>query len=162
MHSWFAQSGSRPCPWSASRRATLERRSLKGRIYAGPPCRRNAVQYDPGSASIGDLLGRLRSYSKLREGRLRGHHTKREKSHANPSLQLSQVRFGIKREYCPGLLKVLVPPFSFQPLVENAIEHGLHSSPRAGRNQLRQHQQLLQLRHDPLSDSLRRRVDLDL
>jgi hypothetical protein len=99
MHSWFAQSGSRPCPWSASRRATLERRSLEGWIYAGPPCRRNAVQYDPGSASIGDLLGRLRSYSKLREGRLRGHHTKREKSHANPSLQLSQVRFGIKREY---------------------------------------------------------------
>src|SRR5260221_7964713 len=57
MHSWFAQSGSRPCPWSASRRAALERRSLKGWIYAGPPCRRNAVQYDSGSATIGDLLG---------------------------------------------------------------------------------------------------------
>lgn len=28
-----------------------------------------------------------------------GHHTKREKSHANPSFQLSQVRFEIKREY---------------------------------------------------------------
>jgi LytS/YehU family sensor histidine kinase len=26
-----------------------------------------------------------------------------------------------------------MPPFSFQPLVENAIQHGLHSSPRAGR-----------------------------
>src|SRR5260370_37163583 len=34
-----------------------ERRSFKGRIYAGPPCGRNAVQYDPGSATIGDLLG---------------------------------------------------------------------------------------------------------
>jgi two-component system sensor histidine kinase LytS len=33
----------------------------------------------------------------------------------------------------PGLLKLLVPPFSFQPLVENAIQHGLHSSPEAGR-----------------------------
>jgi two-component system sensor histidine kinase LytS len=36
----------------------------------------------------------------------------------------------------PGLLKVLVPPFSFQPLVENAIQHGLHSSPGAGRLRL--------------------------
>jgi two-component system LytT family sensor kinase len=34
------------------------------------------------------------------------------------------------------LLKVLIPPFSFQPLVENAVQHGLHSSPRAGRVQL--------------------------
>jgi two-component system sensor histidine kinase LytS len=33
----------------------------------------------------------------------------------------------------PELLKVLIPPFSFQPLVENAIQHGLGSSPRAGR-----------------------------
>jgi two-component system sensor histidine kinase LytS len=36
----------------------------------------------------------------------------------------------------PGLLKVLMPPFSFQPLVENAVQHGLHSSVRAGRLQL--------------------------
>src|SRR5258708_35184373 len=99
MHSWFAQSGSWPCPWSASRRATLERRSLKGRIYAGPPCRRNAVQYDPGSASIGDLLGRLRSYSKLREGELGGPHTNGEKCNANQSLQSSQLSFGINQEY---------------------------------------------------------------
>ena len=30
-----------------------------------------------------------------------------------------------------------MPPFSFQPLVENAVQHGLHSSPGAGRLQLR-------------------------
>src|ERR1700730_16411584 len=36
----------------------------------------------------------------------------------------------------PGLLKVLMPPFSFQPLVENAIQHGLRSSPQAGRLRL--------------------------
>ena len=36
----------------------------------------------------------------------------------------------------PGLLKALMPPFSFQPLVENAVQHGLHSSPHAGRLQL--------------------------
>ena len=29
-----------------------------------------------------------------------------------------------------------MPPFSFQPLVENAVQHGLHSSPGAGRLQL--------------------------
>jgi two-component system sensor histidine kinase YesM len=29
-----------------------------------------------------------------------------------------------------------VLPFSLQPLVENAVQHGLHSSPRAGRLQL--------------------------
>jgi C4-dicarboxylate-specific signal transduction histidine kinase len=34
------------------------------------------------------------------------------------------------------LLKVLMPPFSFQPLVENAVQHGLHASPGAGRLQL--------------------------
>src|ERR1700741_3667612 len=53
MPSWFAKSGSRPCPWRASRRATLDRRSLEGWIYTGSPCRRNAGQYDPGSAGIG-------------------------------------------------------------------------------------------------------------
>ena len=29
-----------------------------------------------------------------------------------------------------------MPPFSFQPLIENAVHHGLHSSPQAGRLQL--------------------------
>ena len=36
----------------------------------------------------------------------------------------------------PGLLQAPMPPFSFQPLVENAVQHGLHSSPGAGRLQL--------------------------
>ena len=31
------------------------------------------------------------------------------------------------------LSMALLPPFSLQPLVENAVEHGLHSSPQAGR-----------------------------
>jgi two-component system sensor histidine kinase LytS len=34
------------------------------------------------------------------------------------------------------LSMALLPPFSLQPLVENAVEHGLHSSPQAGRLQL--------------------------
>jgi LytS/YehU family sensor histidine kinase len=32
----------------------------------------------------------------------------------------------------PGLAEALIPPFSLQPLVENAVQHGLQSSPKAG------------------------------
>jgi LytS/YehU family sensor histidine kinase len=52
-------------------------------------------------------------------------------------LDIESLRLGsrlkVEQTIDPGLLKVLMPPFSFQPLVENAIQHGLHSSPRAGR-----------------------------
>jgi len=41
-------------------------------------------------------------------------------------------RLRVEQTIDPGLLKVLIPPFSFQPLVENAVQHGLHSSPKAG------------------------------
>src|SRR5580692_804459 len=55
-------------------------------------------------------------------------------------LDIESLRFGerlkVEQTIDPGLLKVLMPPFSFQPLVENAVQHGLHSSPRAGRLQL--------------------------
>jgi two-component system LytT family sensor kinase len=55
-------------------------------------------------------------------------------------LDIESLRLGdrLKLELTidPGLLKVLIPPFSFQPLVENAVQHGLHSSVRAGRLQL--------------------------
>ena len=52
-------------------------------------------------------------------------------------LDIESLRFGgrlkVEQTIDPGLLKVLVPPFSFEPLVENALEHGLQSSPHAGR-----------------------------
>src|SRR6516162_1390514 len=51
------------------------------------------------------------------------------------SLRLGE-RLKVEQTIDPGLLKVLVPPFSFQPLVENAVQHGLQSSPRAGRLRL--------------------------
>jgi LytS/YehU family sensor histidine kinase len=52
-------------------------------------------------------------------------------------LDIESLRFGdrlkVEQTIDPGLLKVLMPPFSFQPLVENAVQHGLRSSPDAGR-----------------------------
>jgi LytS/YehU family sensor histidine kinase len=55
-------------------------------------------------------------------------------------LDIESLRFGerlkVEQTIGPGVLKVLMPPFSFQPLVENAVQHGLYSSPRAGRLQL--------------------------
>jgi two-component system sensor histidine kinase LytS len=55
-------------------------------------------------------------------------------------LEIESLRFGnrlkVEQVIDPCLSKVLMPPFSFQPLVENAVQHGLHSSSRAGRLRL--------------------------
>jgi two-component system LytT family sensor kinase len=52
-------------------------------------------------------------------------------------LEIEMLRFGnrlkVEQVIDPGLSKVLVPLFSLQPLVENALEHGLRSSLRSGR-----------------------------
>jgi two-component system LytT family sensor kinase len=52
-------------------------------------------------------------------------------------LDIEMLRFGsrlnVQEVIDSGLSEVLVPPFSLQPLVENAVEHGLRSSPQAGR-----------------------------
>jgi two-component system sensor histidine kinase LytS len=55
-------------------------------------------------------------------------------------LDIESLRLGdrlkVEQTIDPGLLKVLILPFSLEPLVENAVQHGLHSSPRAGGLQL--------------------------
>ena len=56
-------------------------------------------------------------------------------------LDIESLRLGdrlkVEETIDPRSLDALMPPFSFQPLVENAVQHGLHSSPRAGRLQLK-------------------------
>jgi len=51
------------------------------------------------------------------------------------SLRLGR-RLKVEEDIDPGLAEFLTPPFSFQPLVENAVQHGVQSSPEAGRLRL--------------------------
>jgi LytS/YehU family sensor histidine kinase len=52
-------------------------------------------------------------------------------------LDIESLRLGnrlkLEQAVDPGLAEALIPPFSLQPLVENAVQHGLQSSPKAGR-----------------------------
>jgi two-component system sensor histidine kinase LytS len=51
-------------------------------------------------------------------------------------LEIESLRLGNRLRFeqaiDPGLEEALIPPFSLQPLVENAVQHGLQSSPKAG------------------------------
>src|SRR6516162_4440279 len=55
-------------------------------------------------------------------------------------LDIESLRLGdrlkVAQTIDPRSLDALMPPFSFQPLVENAVQHGIQSSARAGRLQL--------------------------
>jgi two-component system, LytTR family, sensor kinase len=51
------------------------------------------------------------------------------------SLRLGE-RLQVEQIIDSSLLNALIPPFSFQPLVENAVQHGLHATPGAGRLQM--------------------------
>jgi two-component system sensor histidine kinase LytS len=58
-------------------------------------------------------------------------------------LDIEALRLGnrlkLEKVIEPGLSDALVPPFSLQPIVENAVQHGLYSTPKAGRLQLAIH-----------------------
>jgi two-component system LytT family sensor kinase len=55
-------------------------------------------------------------------------------------LEIESLRLGdrlkVEQTIDSDLLKALMPPFSLQPMVENAVQHGLYSSPHAGQLQL--------------------------
>jgi two-component system LytT family sensor kinase len=55
-------------------------------------------------------------------------------------LDIEALRFGtrlkVEQTIGTGLAAALTPPFSLQPLVENAVKHGLQSTPKAGRLRL--------------------------
>jgi LytS/YehU family sensor histidine kinase len=55
-------------------------------------------------------------------------------------LEIESLRLGdrlkVEQTIDPHSLDALMPPLSFQPLVENAVQHGLYSSPRAGQLRL--------------------------
>jgi two-component system sensor histidine kinase LytS len=55
-------------------------------------------------------------------------------------LDIEALRFGkrlqVEQSIDPGATDTVVPPFSLQPLVENAVRHGIQSSATAGRLQL--------------------------
>ena len=52
-------------------------------------------------------------------------------------LDIERLRLGdrlrVEEAIQPGLEEALIPPFSLQPIVENAVQHGLHSSTGSGR-----------------------------
>jgi two-component system, LytTR family, sensor kinase len=56
-------------------------------------------------------------------------------------LDIESLRLGdrlkVEETIDPSVLNVLIPPFSLQPLVENAVQHGIQSSPQAGRLRVR-------------------------
>ncbi|HEV3201739.1 MAG TPA: histidine kinase [Bryobacteraceae bacterium] len=63
---------------------------------------------------------------------------KREMEYLDKYLEIEQVRFGerleVRRAIDPGALDLLLPNLVLQPLVENAVRHGI--APRAGGGQI--------------------------
>jgi two-component system sensor histidine kinase LytS len=60
-----------------------------------------------------------------------------EINHLNAYLEIIGIRFAdqfsIQCKIDPGLEEVLIPPATFQPLVENSIHHGLREKPHGGK-----------------------------
>lgn len=94
------------------------------------------VRRDPAGAEemigdLGDLLRASLAHEHTHEVTLR-----EELALLEPYLRIHQVRFGerlrVDLRVDPAVLDARVPPMLLQPLVENAIRHGVGACPRAG------------------------------
>jgi signal transduction histidine kinase len=98
------------------------------------------VRRDPDGAEemigdLGDLLRASLVHEQTHEVTLR-----EELALLEPYLRIHQVRFGprlrVEQRIDASLLDARVPPMLLQPLVENAIRHGVGASPQAGQVQI--------------------------
>ncbi|MBW0000070.1 MAG: hypothetical protein JO015_13295 [Verrucomicrobia bacterium] len=78
----------------------------------------------PGDRGLCDVAGRLAR--RLAAGHHRCGHARRRLGRG------ARAALRIEERIDPGIDQFLVPPFSLQPLVENAVQHGLHPCPHAG------------------------------
>jgi two-component sensor histidine kinase len=97
---------------------------------------RNVEAADEMLAQLGDLLRLSLERKSVQEAPLR-----EELSVLEPYLNILRIRFGdrlsIRVDVDPSLLEVTVPLFILQPLVENAIRHGIDRRAGAGRIDIR-------------------------
>ena len=93
---------------------------------------RNVEAADEMLAQLGDLLRLSLERKSVQEASLR-----EELAVLEPYLNILRIRFGDRLSICvdvdPALLDVTVPLFILQPLVENAIRHGIDRRAGAGR-----------------------------
>jgi LytS/YehU family sensor histidine kinase len=97
---------------------------------------RNVEAADEMLAQLGDLLRLSLERKNVQEAPLR-----EELAVLAPYLNILRIRFGDRLSICvdvdPALLDVTVPLFILQPLVENAIRHGIDRRAGAGRIDIR-------------------------
>jgi LytS/YehU family sensor histidine kinase len=97
---------------------------------------RNVEAADEMLAQLGDLLRLSLERKNVQEAPLR-----EELAVLAPYLNILRIRFGDRLSICvdvdPALLDVTVPLFILQPLVENAIPHGIDRRAGAGRIDIR-------------------------
>jgi LytS/YehU family sensor histidine kinase len=98
---------------------------------------RALIKTDPNLAA--DMLDRIVGYLRATLGGSRGtmHPLREEFERLEDYLELMKLRMGDRLNFrlylCPNLDNYLVPPFILQPLVENAIKHGLEPQIQGGR-----------------------------
>jgi LytS/YehU family sensor histidine kinase len=121
--------------------ASAEVRALQSRMNPDFLC--NALNTLAGLATVAPreiprATGRLRHF--LRAGFDQPERLlvtlKEELTVVRAYLEIESLRLGnqliLEQAIDSGLAAALIPPFSLQPLVENGVQHGLQSSPRAG------------------------------